>query len=76
MNEFLITGCIISIIYTLVRVLETRMSGDDPKPLKVLVKDTILVYICSILGIFVFNQLSPLATGKSPTTAFTGNPEF
>ena len=76
MNEYLVTGCIISIIYTLVRVLENRMSGEDPKPLKVLVKDTILVYICSILGFFVFNQLSPLATGKNPTTAFTGNPEF
>ena len=52
------------------------MSAEKPKPLKVMVKETIVVYICSILGIFVFNQLSPLATGKAPTTAFTGKPEF
>ena len=76
MNEYLVTGCIISIIYTLARILENRMSGEEPKPLKVLVKDTIIVYICSILGFFVFNQLSPLAISKNPTTAFTGKPEF
>tara|TARA_Y100000389_G_scaffold201854_1_gene245584 strand:- start:156 stop:386 length:231 start_codon:yes stop_codon:yes gene_type:complete len=76
MNEYLVTGCIIAIIYTLARILETRMSGEDPKPLKILVKDTILVYICSILGFFVFNQLGPLAISKNPTTAFTGKPEF
>tara|TARA_B100001996_G_C18310520_1_gene458420 strand:+ start:107 stop:337 length:231 start_codon:yes stop_codon:yes gene_type:complete len=76
MNEYLVTGCIIAIIYTLARILETRMSGEEPKPLKVLVKDIIIVYICSILGLFTFNQLSPMATGKSPTTAFTGKPEF
>ena len=76
MNEYLVTGCIIAIIYILSRILETRMSAEKPKPLKVMVKETIVVYICSILGIFVFNQLSPLATGKAPTTAFTGKPEF
>ena len=76
MNEYLVTGCIIAIIYILSRILETRMSSEEPKPLKVIVKDTIVVYVCSILGIFVFNQLSPLATGKAPTSAFTGKPEF
>ena len=35
---------IISIIYTLVRILENSMSGEDPKPLKVLVKDTFLPF--------------------------------
>ena len=76
MSDYLVIGGIIAVIYALIKILEIRMSKDDPKPLKVIVKETILVYICAILGIFIFNQVNPLKTGGGPTSAFTGKPEF
>ena len=45
-------------------------------PLKKLVRDTLLVYLSFIAGIFVYTQIEPIKDlGKMPVV-FTNNPEF
>ena len=76
MSDYLVIGGIIAVTFALVKMLEIRIAKNDPKPLKILVKETIMVYICAILGIFIFNQVNPLKGGSAPTSAFTDKPAF
>lgn len=77
-NIFLVAG-IISVIYFLAKFLEMRYVDDEPKPLKVLIRDSLLVYVSIIIGSFIFEQLSPVINETiipSMPIAFTDNPSF
>ena len=79
-NIFLVAG-IIAVIFFISKFLEMRYINvnDEPKPLKFLIRDSLLVYISSILGWFVIDQLKPVINdidiGSTPL-AFTDNPPF
>ena len=54
---------------------------DEPKPLKFLVRDALLVYFSVIMGDFIVDQLKPIIseninTLKETTAVFTDNPTF
>lgn len=77
-NIFLIAG-IISVIFLIAKFLEMRYIDKEPKPLKYLIRDTLLVYLSVITGKFVVDQLNPIIHETStPVTpiAFTDNPPF
>jgi hypothetical protein len=77
-NIFLVAG-IISIIFFIAKFLEMRYIEKDAKPLKVLIRDALLVYISVISGSFILDQLNPIIKNnimpESPI-AFTDNPPF
>jgi hypothetical protein len=56
-----------------------RVVDKENKPLKLLIRDTLLVYFCVISGNFIFEQLLP-ADGLNHQTIqpkiFTDTPEF
>ena len=52
-----------------------RLILKENKPLKVLFRDTLIVYLSVIIGDFVLGQISPTISG-STTQIFTNNPEF
>jgi hypothetical protein len=77
-NIFLIAG-IISVIFFIAKFLEMRYVDGEPKPLKFLIRDSLLVYVSVVLGSFVVDQLKPvIAETEIPTAplAFTDNPPF
>ena len=74
-NSFFVSGGI-SIIYLLIRLIEMRVILKEMKPIKDLARDTIIVYLSSILGIFILEQFSSGIAKPTHTTAFTGNPDF
>ncbi len=77
-NIFLIAG-IISVIYFIAKFLEMRYIENEPKPLKFLIRDSLLVYVSVVLGSFVVDQLKPVINETEiPATplAFTDNPPF
>jgi len=77
-NIFLISG-IISVIFFIAKFLEMRYIDNEPKPLKLLIRDTLLVYFSVIFGSFVLDQLKPIINETvAPLTplAFTDNPPF
>ncbi len=77
-NIFLAAG-IISVIYFIAKFLEMRYVEQEPKPLKFLIRDSLLVYISVVLGSFVIDQLTPVINETEIPEiplAFTDNPPF
>ncbi len=78
-NIFLIAG-IISVIFFLVKFLEMRYIDKESKPLKFLIRDTLVVYISVVTGNFIYEQVTPVIeeTVKTPSApiAFTDEAPF
>lgn len=77
-NIFLVAG-IISVIFFIGKFLEMRYVDQEPKPLKLLIRDSLLVYVSVVTGSFILDQLKPVINETElPATplAFTDNPPF
>ena len=77
-NIFLVAG-IISVIYFIGKFLEMRYIDNEPKPLKLLVRDTLLVYVSVVCGNFIIDQLQPVLNEvdiQDNPLVFTDNPSF
>jgi heme/copper-type cytochrome/quinol oxidase subunit 4 len=77
-NIFLVAG-IISIIFFVVKFLEMRYVEKESKPLKILIRDALVVYVSVVAGMFILEQLTPVIKETIvPTSpiAFTDNPPF
>ena len=75
-NITFIQGFVVSIVYLLFRFFEMRFITKDTVPLKKLVRDTLVVYVSYISGIFVYTQIEPIKDLASSPVVFTNNPEF
>jgi len=58
-NIFLVAG-IISVVYFIVKFIEMRFVDKESKPLKFLIRDTLLVYFSVLVGLFVIEQIQPI----------------
>ena len=78
-NIFVVAG-IISVIFFIVKFLEMRFVEKESKPLKLLVRDTLVVYVTVVTGNFIYEQVTPAISenvvGTSAPIAFTDNPPF
>jgi hypothetical protein len=77
-NIFLVAG-IISVIFFIAKFLEMRYIEKEPKPLKFLIRDSLLVYVSVVFGNFIIEQLKPVINEvevPSVPLAFTDNPPF
>jgi NADH:ubiquinone oxidoreductase subunit 5 (subunit L)/multisubunit Na+/H+ antiporter MnhA subunit len=93
-NHVYIVSGIIAFVFLVVKFMEMRFSGGSnnaneegeapqPKPLKFLLRDALLVYVSSLLGFYIIAQFEEhAATGnngsssKADVAAFTGGPDF
>jgi hypothetical protein len=82
MDNIFIIAAVIAFIFLLAKFIEMRFVDKDNKPLKLLVRDALLVYISVVCGYFIIEQLNPVAVtiagggGANATPVFTDNPEF
>lgn len=74
MNNMLIISLIISIIYFIFKFLEMRFIIKENKPLKELVKDSLFVYISSLIGFFILEQFNNML--ESDIKVNTNPPAF
>jgi hypothetical protein len=77
-NIFLVAG-LIAVIFFVSKFLEMRYVDKDTKPLKLLVKDSLLVFISVIVGNFILEQVKPVIDenmAQVNPAAFTDNPPF
>jgi hypothetical protein len=77
-NIFLVAG-IISIIFFVAKFLEMRYVEKESKPLKILIRDALVVYFCVVACIFILEQLTLVIKDTivpTSTIAFTDNPLF
>jgi hypothetical protein len=80
MNTFVIAG-IISFVYFIVKFIEMRFVDKESKPLKFLIRDSLLVYFSVVVGLFVTEQLKPVIQEGGENAilnpaVFTDNPGF
>lgn len=71
-----LTSIAVAVSYLLFRFIEMRFILKENKPLKILARDTLLVYLSVILGTFVMEQFGSSSVGKKMTEVFTNTPEF
>ena len=76
MASFL-NATVISIIYFLFRFFEMRVILKENKPLKQILRDSLVVYMSVLVATFFIEQLSPLANGLTEQpTVFVDEPNF
>jgi hypothetical protein len=80
MRNIFVIALIISVTFFLAKFIEMRFIEKESKPLKDLIRDSILVYFSVLLANFIIEQLNPLMNGGSNavknTPIFTDNPGF
>jgi hypothetical protein len=72
-----ITAGMISFVYLIIKYLETKFILKEAKPMKILFRDTLIVYLSVVSGSLVVEQFAgaPISTIK-PTEIFTNEPAF
>ncbi len=84
-NLFVI-GAIIATVYFLLKFLEMRfVDQDNKKPIKVLIRDTLIVCISSVVGVYLLDQFKMFdsagsnggtSSSSSSPVAFVDTPGF
>ena len=76
MDEFVVAG-IITLLFVVAKVLESKFIDKESKPLKTIIRDAILVYVVSAVGGIGLKQLKPMfEPAPAVIMAFTDNPPF
>jgi len=77
MKNIFINSAFISIIFLIMKFFEMRIVEKENKPLKFLVRDTLLVYFSVLTWYFLSKQFSAIVqTNKNSPEIFTDNPNF
>ena len=72
----MVSGLAISVCYLLFKFIDMRFVLKENKPLKILVRDTVLVYLSVILGSFVISQIGESNITSKLPEVFTNDPGF
>jgi len=80
MENIFVVAAIIAVIFFIVKFLEMRFVEKENKPLKFIIRDTLVVYVSVVAGNFIYEQVTPaiaetVASSTQPI-AFTDNPPF
>jgi hypothetical protein len=80
MDNIFVVATVISVVFLISKFVEMRFVDNESKPLKLLIRDTLLVYFSVISGYFIMEQLKPVLETAGETIGapqvFTDNPEF
>ena len=75
-NSIFFIAMAISVAYLIFKFIEMRFILKENKPLKVLARDTLIVYLSVLLGNFVMQQLTTVKLSSKVTQVFTNDPGF
>ena len=78
MDSVYMNALLVAIIFFAIKMVDGKFQNDETteKPLKHVVKDTIIVYVSSIAGSMIYKQFFPCGTVKNAASAFVNNPDF
>jgi hypothetical protein len=77
MNNIFVIAAIISVTYIIAKFIEMRFIEKESKPLKLLIRDALVVYFSVVFGDFIIRQVNPVISGGATVTpVFTDNPGF
>ena len=75
-NSIYLIGFAVSTAYLIFKFIEMRFILKENKPLKILFRDTLTVYLSVVLGNFVTTQIIPETLQDSVPKVFTNQPDF
>ena len=65
-TKLAVIGVVVAVVYFLLKFIEMRfVDSDNHKPVKVLVRDSIVVCISAVLAVFILNQFENISGGGS-----------
>lgn len=76
MTNYFVHSGIISLIFFLVTFFKQKYITKKDKGMKLLLNDTIMVFISAVLGELAIQKIDNSILGKAEPTAFLGKPEF
>jgi hypothetical protein len=82
MENFYIVSVTISIFYVVLKFIEMRFVSKENIAIKEIMRDTIMVFISTVGGMFIIDQIKPLgtviktSTGTQPPSVFADAPGF
>lgn len=72
-----IISIIIAVCYLTFKIIESKFITKDGKSLKIILRDTLIVYISGLCGFFVFTQIEPITDNiKNTPNVFVNDPDF
>ena len=74
MDNYLVGGGLIALVYAVIKFIELRWIKKEKAAPAILIRETVIVYISSIIGLFGVDKIQ--ITGNTPTGAFVGKAEF
>ena len=81
MDNIFIIAAVISIVFLIAKFIEMRFVDKESKPLKFLIRDSLLVYVSVIASYFILEQFkfigsNPNFEAINTPQVFTDNPGF
>jgi hypothetical protein len=77
MDNVFIQAGIIAVLYLLLKFGEMRFVLKETKPIKFLMRDTVIVFTSSIMGMYIIDQfMLQGGPSKNVPSAFMDNPTF
>ena len=77
--NFILPSLAISIIFMIYKIIDMKYITKEEKSLKNVTKDSLIVFLCSMLSMFGLEQLKIneiIGNSKDSLTAFTNEPDF
>ena len=77
--NFIIPSLVASIFYIIFKVIDMKYISKEEQPLKTIVKDGLIVFVCGIASVLALEQLNTyniLDNPKNVLSAFTNQPDF
>jgi hypothetical protein len=72
----LITASVIAVVFAISKFIEIQFIQKEEPAMKNIIRDTVMVYMSSVIGLFVIEQVSETVGMKGGTSVFVGNPDF
>lgn len=76
MENIFIIAAFISLLFVIGKFIEMRFVDKENKPIKLLIRDALLVYVSVVSGHYIFEQFRPMAEMNTEIKAFTDTPGF
>lgn len=80
MSNIFIIAAVVSIVFLIAKFIEMRFVEKENKPLKILIRDALVVYFSVVSGYFILSQLDTVMnvnpSSSNITPVFTDNPGF
>jgi hypothetical protein len=68
-----VIGLVVAVVYFLLKFMEMRfVDPENQKPVKVLIRDCIMVCISTVIGLFVLNQFENIGSSSASSSSGGG----